>query len=164
MQKKILIPTDFSVQSLNILKSILSNNSSKTRLDIILIHGFRLSDSIMDLLFYSKHQQISALTTSEFKEACGVIKNKYDSQINSLTIELFSGFNVSAFNNYLEANKIDEIFISDKEMTFTNKSSFDLSHYIKKCRINSSTINISNNSIFPEKGKVAEVFNQVSIG
>ncbi len=164
MRKTILIPTDFSVQSLNILKSILGNNSSKTKFDIILIHGFRLSDSIMDLLFYSKHQQINTLTTSEFKEACGVIKNKYDSQINSLTIDLFTGFNVSSFNNYLEANKIEEIFVSDKEMTLTNKSSFDLSKYIKKCNISYSTINTTINSSFPEKGKVAEVFSQVSIG
>lgn len=164
MRKTILIPTDFTVQSLNILKSVLSNKASNTTFDVILLHGLSLSDSIRDLLFFSKHEQIGTLTTPEFEEAYEVIKNKFDSQISSLRIDLFTGYNVSAFNNYLEGNKVEEIFISAKQQIFSNKNSFNLDRFIAKCSIQATTIDSISNTIYPEKGKVAEVFSQVSIG
>ena len=164
MKKTILIPTDFTVQSLNVLKSILSSNPSNNTYDIILLHGFNLNDSIMDLLFFSKFQQINSLSSPEFKEACEVIKNKFASQINSITMDLFTGYTVSSFNSYIEINKVDEIIMSDLEPSFSHKSSFNLSRFVKKCKMNPITINPSINSISPEKGKVAEVFSQVSIG
>lgn len=164
MKRTILIQTDFTVQSLSILKSILITNSSNTKLDIILLHGFSLNNSIMELLFFSKYQEINTLSSTEFKESCEVIKNKFDSQINALKIDLFSGYTVSSFNSYIEINKVDEIFISDEEPNFTSKNSFSLSRFIKKCKIGATTINTVSNVAFPEKGKVAEVFNQISIG
>lgn len=164
MKKTILIPTDFTVQSLNILKSILSANTSNNTYDIILLHGFNLSDSIMDLLFFSKFQQINSLSSTEFKEACEVIKNKFASQINSITTDLFTGYTVSSFNSYIEINKVDEIIMSDLEPTFSHKNSFNLSRFIKKCKMNPITINTTINAVSPEKGKVAEVFSQISIG
>lgn len=164
MKKTILIPTDFTVQSLNILKSILSSNPSNNTYNIILLHGFNLSDSITDLLFFSKFQQINSLSSPEFKEACEVIKNKFASQINSMTMDLFTGYTISSFNNYIEINKIDEIIMSDIEPSFSHKSSFNLSRFVKKCKMSPITVNSSINTISPEKGKVAEVFSQVSIG
>lgn len=164
MKRTILIPTDFTVQSLNILKSVLSNNEAENTFDVILLHGFTLSDSIRDLLFFSKYQQIEALTTPEFEEAYEVIKNKFDSQISSLRIDLFTGYNVSAFNNYLEGNRVSEIFVSGKQSVFSNKKSFNLNKFIEKCSINATKIDNASNEVFSEKGKVAEVFNQVSIG
>lgn len=164
MKKTVLIPTDFTVQSLNILKSVLSTNESNVTLDIILLHGLTLSDSIRDLLFSTKYQQIESLTTPEFEEACEVIKNKFDSQISSLRIDLFTGYNVSAFNNYLEGNRVVEIYVSDNKPVFTNKKSFDLSRFIEKSSANVITVDAMPNTTYSEKGKVAEVFNQISMG
>ncbi len=164
MRKTVLIPTDFTVQSLNILKSVLSSNASNVKLDIILLHGLSLSDSIRDLLFSSKYQQIESLTTPEFEEACEVIKNKFDSQISSLRVDLFTGYNVAAFNNYLEGNRVVDIYVSDKKPVFTNKKSFDLSRFIEKSSANVITVDAFPTISFPENGKVAEVFNQVSMG
>ncbi len=164
MRKTVLIPTDFTVQSLNILKSVLSTNPSTIKLDIILLHGLTLNDSIRDLLFSSKHQQIESLTTPEFDEACEVIKNKFDSQISSLRVDLFTGYNVSAFNNYLEGNRVVDIYVSDKKPVFTNKKSFDLSRFIEKSSTNVITVDAMPNTTYSEKGKVAEVFNQISMG
>lgn len=164
MRKTILIPTDFTVQSLNTLKSILNVTSSDTSLDIILLHGLNLSDSIRDLLFYSKNQQIESLTNPEFEEACEVIKNKFDSKISSLRVDLFSGYNVAAFNNYLEGNRVSEIFISDKKLQLANKKSFDLSKFIQKSMVTVTTFDAVSTVSMTENGKVAEVFNQVSMG
>lgn len=163
MRKTILIPTDFTVQSLNSLKSVLSNHSTHELYDIILLHGLSLDDSIRDLLFYSKYQHIDKLTNPEFEEACEVIKNKYDSQISSLRVDLFTGFTTSAFDNYLEGNRVVEIYLSDNKLALSNKNSFDLSQFIEKCNVKVVKIDSTPSLSVPEKGKVAEVFNQVYI-
>jgi hypothetical protein len=165
MRKTILIPTDFTVNSLNVLKSILVNNQGKQTFDILLVHGISLSDSIRDLLFYSKAKQVESLTNPEFEEACEVIKNKFDSQISSLRIDLFTGYNLSAFENYLEGNKVEQIFTSDSKSVLSNKNSFDLSRFIDKCSVQVTKIDSGFNNTLPEKGKIAEVFmNQISMG
>ncbi|MGG7036687.1 MAG: hypothetical protein ACI7YS_16040 [Flavobacterium sp.] len=165
MRKTILIPTDFTVNSLNVLKSILVNNESRQTFDVILLHGMSLSDSIRDLLFFSKSKQIESLTNPEFEEAYEVIRNKFDSQISSLRIDLFTGYTLSAFNNYIEGNKVDQIFISDKKQVLINKNSFNLSRFIEKCPIHVTKMDSGENSTVPEKGKIAEVFmSPVSIG
>ena len=165
MKTTILIPTDFTVNSLNVLKSILANSETNQTYNVILLHGVSLSDSIRDLLFYSKSQQIESLTSPEFEEAYEVIRNKYNSQISSLRIDLFTGYNLSAFNNYLEGNKVEKIFISERKPIFLNKNSFDLSRFIEKCSIEVLKIDSVSNSSLPEKGNIAKVFmNQVSIG
>ncbi|MCL9805959.1 hypothetical protein NAT51_10520 [Flavobacterium amniphilum] len=164
MRKTIVIPTDFTVNSLNTLKAVLSNNTSGTSLDIILLHGMNLSDSIRDLLFFSKMKHIDALSNTEFEEACEVLCNKFDSHINSLKTDLFTGFNQSAFNSYLESNRIEKIYISDSKQNLSNKNSFDLSVFIKKSVVEVITINSDTAIPVPEKGKITEVFlNQVSI-
>lgn len=165
MKKTIVIPTDFTVQSLNVLKTVLHQNNAQQKYNVILLHGFNLGDSIRDLLFFSKSQQIESLMSTEFEEAYEVIRNKFDSQIGSLKIDLFTGYNVSAFNTYLEANSVKEIFTSDRKPEFANKNSFDLSRFIRKCTINVTVVESVGKSSVPERGEIAEVFlNQVSIG
>lgn len=165
MKKTIAIPTDFTVPSLNVLKAVLNQNNGNQKYDVILLHGFSQGDSIRDLLFSSKTQQLASLMNTEFEEAYEVIRNKFDSQINSLKIDLFSGYNVSAFNTYLEANGVSEVFTSDRKPKLGHKNSFDLARLINKCRISPTVVETVSKSSVPERGKIAEVFmNQVSIG
>lgn len=164
MRKTILIPTDFTVNSLNTLKTVLTNNSSDTSLDIILLHGLTLSDSIRELLFFSKMKQIDSLTNNEFEEAYEVLCNKFDSQINSFKIDLFTGYNQTAFNSYLKANKVETIFISNGKQKLSHRKSFDLSPFIRKSNVEVITLNSNAKAPQQEKGKITEVFlNQVSI-
>lgn len=158
MRKTILVPTDFTVQSLSVLKTILASNTTQTKFDIILSHGLSLTDSIRDLLFYSKNKQISSLSNPAFDEAIEVIRNKYESQINSLRVDLFTGYNQTAFNNYLEGNKVDQIVMTNKPFHFSNSKSFKLDSFIKKSKTNVFIIEIGNSENSPEKGKLAEIF------
>lgn len=158
MKKTILIPTDFSVLSLNVLKAVLTQSDASQKYDVILLHGFNLGDSIRDLLFYSKSQQMAALMNSDFEEAYEVIRNKFDSQIASLKIDFFTGYNLSAFNSYLEVNKIMEIYTSDIKFTPAHKSSFDLSRFIAKCHVEAQLIETVTKPSVAEKGKITEVF------
>lgn len=164
MRKTILIQTDFTVQSLTVLKTVLNSNPSDTIYDIILLHGVISSDSIRDLLFYSKTKHIQSLSNPEFEEAFEIIRNKFDSMINSFRIDLFSGSNQTSFNNYIEANRVVEIITSNEKLQLAN-SSFDLKRYISKSLVSVSTLDNASKSAMPEKGKLAEVFfNRVSIG
>jgi len=159
MRRTILIPTDYTVESLNLVKAALSKRSNGKKYDIILIHGIFLSSSITELLFLSKDKIIESLSNPEFDEACEVLRNKFDSQINSLRKDFFSGSWQSAFNNYVEGNRIDEAFIpSNHSLKRTSKKSFDIIPYIKKSDIPVNEVDWNSSHAIPEKGRLAEIF------
>lgn len=159
MKKTILIPTDFTIESLNVLKTFLNNADKECKYDIILLHGAFLNDSITDLLYFSKRKQIKNFSNSQFDEAFLVIKNKHESMINSIRKEVFFGLNQNAFNNFVEGNKIEEAYIpAHRMMHLRNKKSFDLIPYVLKSGIKVHEISTYVEAPIPEKGKVAEVF------
>lgn len=133
MKKTILFPTDFNIDSLNMLKMVLSENRENHVFDIILLHGIHLNDSITDLLFYSKSEHLRLLCSREFDEACSIIRNKFESNINSIRTDLFTGKNQASFNSYIEANRIDEVYLPVNYMLkLNNKKSKDITELIKK--------------------------------
>ncbi len=166
MEKTVLIPTDFSIASLNIVKNYLNQQPADVRLNIILLHGLHQTDSITSLLFYSKSRMLEELTGKDFNEACHVLKNKYASQIRTMRKDVFSGFTQAAFNQYAEANRIDEVCIPILyNPKFKSKNSFDLLPYIKASKLRIETIGSEVDIPMPEKGNVAELFfNRVSVG
>jgi hypothetical protein len=109
MTKNILIPIDFCVASLNTLKLVLESNKTQ---DIFanLIYSEYSSDSEMDLLFYSPSKIINKNLTGEFKEALEILKNRYSS-LKHVAIKLFHGNNLNYLENFLSANKIQEIYL-----------------------------------------------------
>lgn len=136
MPKRILIPTDFSISSLNILKEFLKKDNGADRYDVLLTCGYHLSESITDLLFFSKHKILRSLNTDAFMDAISIIRNKYDNSLNSVNVDLFSGAVQSTFDDYLEGNKIDSIvYGADSRFTRTVKRSFDLSGMIQKAKV-----------------------------
>jgi hypothetical protein len=80
--------------------------------------------------------------------------------------DVFSGFTQAAFNQYTEANRIDEVCIPILyNPKFTSKNSFDLLPYIKASKLRIETIGSETDVPMPEKGNVAELFfNRVSVG
>ncbi|HRE78227.1 MAG TPA: hypothetical protein PLL09_10440 [Flavobacterium sp.] len=159
MKKTILIPTDFSIESLTVLKNVLSQSSSDEKFDVILLHGVHLTDSITDLLFLSKKKIVNQFITNEFTEACSVLQNKYASKINSIRKDIFTGFTQTAFNNYVEGNKIDQAFLPTQHQWRLNKrKSFDLVPFIQKSKLSVEQVGWNANQNIPEKGKVAEIF------
>jgi hypothetical protein len=159
MKKTILIPTDYSVESLYLLKSVLANQSQDDKCNIILLHGVYSSGSITELLFYSKAKLVKSLSNESFNTACEIIKNKYASLINSFRIDVFSGYTQSAFDNYVEANKIDEAYIPENyQFKLNKKKSMDILPFIRKSNLDLVEVDWQSDESLPEKGKVAEVF------
>ena len=61
--KRVFISTDFSIQSLSVINQLVKE-SSNTVFDIVLIHGYQPSNTITDLLFFSKNKMIEKRISS----------------------------------------------------------------------------------------------------
>jgi len=158
MKKTVLIPTDYTIESLNVLKALLEREAGSHTYDIILLQGIHLSDSISELLFFSRNKVTESLTNQEFESACDVIRNKYASQIHSIRKDIYTGFTQAAFNNYAEANNISEAYIPSSYTLLQNKKSFDLLPYIRKSKLEITEVSWNADVKMPEKGKLAELF------
>ncbi len=138
----ILIPTDFSVNSLRLVNQALENRKEE-QTDVLLLYAHQLTDSITDLLFFSKTRTLRALSNPDFDEACSILKNKFEGTLNSIRTDLFMGFTQQAFNRYLESNKVSAIYLPENKsikmdrliLKFAKRSKVDLI-YIELPEIN----------------------------
>jgi hypothetical protein len=155
--KTILIPTDFTIESLNTVKEALKQRAGEN-INLILVYGAYLSDSITDLLFISKPKQLATLQNKKFTEACEILRNKYDSQINSLRVELFSGHNQRAFEHFLTGNAVDELYVPRSYRSKKGEHGFDLLPFFQKSTLPLTEIEWLETTPIPEKDRVAELF------
>ncbi|TDB60022.1 hypothetical protein [Arundinibacter roseus] len=156
--KTILIPTDFTIESLNTVKGAFKRDSQE-KVNLILLYAIGMSDSITDLLFFSKEKFIASQQSGKFAEAFQILQNTYDSQINSFRVELFSGYTQNAFANFLEANQVDEVFIpKDYTLKLQHKRSFNPLPFLKKCKLPKTEISWNEGPFVHEKDHVSELF------
>lgn len=164
MTRKILIATDYSLESLNILKKILKEkdtNEDPNQYDIMLVSGYDMGDSIRDLLFTTKSTVFNKIKPQEFNEAFGIIKNKYPHLINKILCDVFTGSFQRAFNNYVKAENIEEAYYSPS-IKSKGKGKFDLIPYIKNCKgLPSYEVKVETPEKLPERGRLAEIFVEV---
>lgn len=159
MHKTFLFPTDLTVASLNIVRTVLQGMRDGQTCRIILLHGYKPPTSITDLLFSSRESWLRSISNPEFDEACEVIQNKFESRITALVKDVFMGFTQAAFNGYLEANAVDEIYLPrDHKLRHASKRSFDLGPYIRKSGLAVNEVRLQVPPNIPEKDMVAEVF------
>lgn len=134
MKKTILIPIDWNVESLNTLKFVLSAGEF-TSVDIVLMYAHKLSDSITDMLFYSPSNIIGSYTTPLFEEAISILRNRHETIVNSVSIELFHGYGVNALKKFVEARGIDIIYIPKRYSLKLEKRGFNPIPIIKKSKL-----------------------------
>lgn len=159
MKETILIPIDFSVASLNILKEALRLNQA-TKRSYILVFEMNLGDSITDLLFLSKTMLIESCSNPTFVEGLEILKSKYSEGINSLRIEPFYGFTKASFKNFLNANQVVEAYMPPKEIVI--KRHKDLKFITTQIyKLNVPTTIVEWQSDFEEKSKntILQLFN-----
>lgn len=135
MQKTVLVPTDFSVTSLNALRLALEQRQDDQPVDIVLMYAEWLDDSISELLFYSPKKRIESLKSEVFEEALTILQNRFENRINSIRIELFHGYNTRAFHNFAQANQIDQVFALQDYPLKPAKRGFDPIPLIKKSNL-----------------------------
>ncbi|MCW5909439.1 MAG: hypothetical protein KIT62_00105 [Cyclobacteriaceae bacterium] len=158
MKRTVLIPTDFTIESLNLLKYAAQSAESES-INLVLAHGLHLSDSIFDLLFFSRTETVEKLLNEDFEAAGKILRNKYASRINSFRIEIFSGFTQSAFQNFLSGNRVTEILLP-KTYSFkaVTQRSFDLAPFARASKYPVKEVDWQAIPNAPEKNKLAEVF------
>lgn len=140
MKDLILIPTDFSVSSLNSLKHALKDSGDAVN-SYMLVFVSNSSDSITDLLFTSKRQVVDSHSNELFMEALSILKNKYKDSIASITIEPFFGFTKAAFNNFVRANKVVDIYVPSDKNNAQHPELKTLTNYVKKLGLPHKTVN-----------------------
>ena len=135
MAKKIVIPTDYWVRSLNLVRHAMDMSEAE-RVRIILLYGIVLTDSITEMLFFSKWSFLEKVETREFVSSCKLLHNKYYSRIESISVDIFTGLSQAAFNNYLDGNGIEEAYVPT-QYSWQHKDSrcVDLLPYFEKCKL-----------------------------
>jgi len=146
MKIRALIPTDFTVESLNTLKLVLKNNTASS-FEIILLHPFSLGDSISDLLFYAPRKLLRERQTEEFSSALAILKNRYESSILTITIEAFHSLGLQALKNFVQAQGITHIYLPGSYQLSKNNAGLDIVPILKKTTIPFTTINWQANDL-----------------
>lgn len=138
--KKILVPTDFSIGSLNVIHSIAARFEEPV--EVVLFHAVYLSNNISDLLFMTKKISQTYIT-KDYTEACEILRNKYSSRIQSLKTTFFYGSSSMAFNNFVEANDPDYIAINGQH-TYkeTYKHSIDPMPLVRRAKVELLSLNV----------------------
>ncbi|MPS63748.1 MAG: hypothetical protein DI622_01055 [Chryseobacterium sp.] len=161
MTKSILIATDYSLESLNILKEVLKEKNAsedQNQYTVFLVSGYDMGDSIRDLLFNTKSTIFNKIKPQEFNDAYEIIKNKYPHLIEKIVCDVFTGSFQRTFDQYVKAEHIEEAYYSSS-IKSKGKGKFDLIPYIKKCKnLKSREMAIEIHERLPERGRLAEIF------
>ena len=130
--KNILIPSDFSLQSLACIEDLVHKFRSE-QLNIVFVHVFLLSNSVVDLMLLSRRRKEYTYISDEFWSSCKRMESRYWQQINSIKVDCFYGSTVAVFKNYLESHKID-LIVYPQQYHFQqlSKESFDPAKLIAK--------------------------------
>jgi hypothetical protein len=132
--KRILIPVDFNVESLITLKKAI-DELGDFEIEAILLYSEHLTDSISELLLYSPKEKKSTLIPDLFHEALAILKNKYEKNLISVSVEFFHGYGTNAFKNLVKGNRIDIIYIPSDYKLKLDKNGFDPLPIIRKSQI-----------------------------
>ncbi|QKJ29642.1 hypothetical protein HQ865_07705 [Mucilaginibacter mali] len=108
--KNILIPTDFSLATLNCVSGFLDKNPGQ-KFRVTMVHFLQLSDSISELLMLSRRNRDYQHIGSEFEAEIDKLRKGYASQLESLHAEFFYGNTIAVFKNFLDHLEIDAILM-----------------------------------------------------
>jgi hypothetical protein len=106
---KILIPTDFSENSLNQLDTFIQIYEG-VGFECVLMFSDFLDDSNTDLLFYSQTNFLKEKMPKKFEDKFEEIKVKYATKCK-ISIVPFHGFTTNAFKNFIDGNSISNCYV-----------------------------------------------------
>ena len=131
--KRILVPTDFNVESTKIIDAI-ALHQGLAEVTVIFLHAFKLSDSITDMLMLSRRSRDYENISDEFNKKIDAYTLKYQNKVKGIGVEYFYGSTAVAFRNLLEGLQIDMI-VYPKNYNFKpiNKYSIDPKYLTARC-------------------------------
>jgi hypothetical protein len=130
--KTLLIPTDFTYQSLQSIPTI-AQQYYPQKVDIMLVHMLKITDSISELLMLSRRSAEIRQIPDNFYIRCRELEKDYSHLINRIHIDIFYGSTVAVFNNYLDAHNVDGIVTPHDSYKLLFKNSIDPEKLINRC-------------------------------
>lgn len=132
--KNILVPTDFSVQSLQLVHEIVRKHPQQ-KVCICLVHMVHIPTDIADLLFVKRHR-LHDHVPAKFSQAIEMLKNKYASRIEWMGLEFYYGSTATVLNGIIENRKIQEVFVfADHAYGLPLPQSVDMIRLLGKCKV-----------------------------
>ena len=110
--RNVLIPTDFSVASLDLADKTAQSLEGES-LNIILFHAFEIPSFESDLIDIRGKLPYAELVTEAFRNACKRVKLQHPKTIRSILIRHLYGNTTAVFRNFVDANDIDLIVCPD---------------------------------------------------
>jgi len=107
--KQLLIPTDFSLLSLNAVHAAVSRYGMQ-QLNIMLFHLLRMPGDLSEFLF-PRRARHHKLVSPDFTDACQVLQNKYADIIVHMEVRFAQGGTAAYLRNFLEGERIDHIVV-----------------------------------------------------
>jgi hypothetical protein len=160
--KTLLIPTDFNVESLNYVPNVVQRFYPE-KIDIILVHMMKITDSISELLMLSRRSAEYQHISNEFYHTCNQLKERYPENINNIRIEFFYGSTISVFKNFLEANAVDNIVcLNGYNYKLLNKNSIEPTVLTSRSNLEMVYVNCSQTSQ-PEPAVTANVLEEQEV-
>lgn len=130
--KRILIPTDFSVNSLGIVIDFLERKTDCT-VELVLAYGQKCTSSITELLGFTKEDNIDSMQSEEFIKSCQMIKTRFGDRIAEVYTDIITSDHPNYIANYMKGGKIDEIVLTENyEFEASDSKSFNLVALFKK--------------------------------
>lgn len=106
--RNVLIPTDFSIESLRLAEQTLEALDDQT-MTITLFHAFDINGFAPDMLGSSRRLPYGHLLTDAFRIACKKLKENYPQTLQSIHVRHMYGNNNAVFRNFIDAHDIDMI-------------------------------------------------------
>ncbi len=132
--KKVLLPTDLTVQSLWPIHNIVRDTKYQ-KITIHAVHMLTLPTGISDLLSVRKNKPYHAVPAN-FKEACHMLSNKYNSSIDNIRFTFVYGNTLRYVNNFIEGYQIDAIYmLTNYKYGKPLPQSIDFTPIIHKCKV-----------------------------
>lgn len=132
MMRKLLIPTDLTENSLELVEYALKLFSHEI-MDLTLIYPYRLSDSDIDLYNYSPAKVIAEMSSEGFFSRKTEILKRYYVNINSIRVEVFTGITRSSFSNFTSSHHIKEAILPQHGfLDVSHPKTFDVLKMIEK--------------------------------
>lgn len=104
--KNVLIPTDFTPASLDLVATVAQSLNSK--FNIVLFHALEMPDNLIDAMRRAGLKDHNQLISETLRIKCRKLKATY-SNINNISFKIMHGSTPAAFENYADANDIDLI-------------------------------------------------------
>ncbi|MDC6405828.1 MULTISPECIES: hypothetical protein [Maribacter] len=129
---RILIPTDLSAQSLKIAEEAFKMYPDDI-IDVILVYPYRLPVWNSDLYWFSPAKIIKKHEDEQFAHTKDELVRKYFKNISSIYVELFTGVNSLAFENFRVHHQIQTAVLPQNGfLDFSHDDTFDPTNLIVK--------------------------------